>query len=96
MEFISSTQTKTVRASGATNLCGSPWKMPRHLLGDEIEARARRRPGAWSGTPEVAPLAIHQKKPRPTKPRSTDTTNVSTLSVQKPPSPIGFGRNVRW
>src|SRR5439155_8033300 len=53
---------------------------------------------AWRrfGTPEVAPRTTHQKKPMPSKPSRSDTTSVSTFSVQKPPSPTGFSKNLRW
>src|SRR5207249_10489975 len=53
---------------------------------------------AWRrfGTPEVAPRITHQKKPMPSKPSRSDTTSVSTFSVQKPPSPTGFSKKLRW
>src|SRR5256885_9584764 len=53
---------------------------------------------AWRrfGTPEVAPRTTHQKKPTPSKPSRSDTTSVSTFSVQKPPSPTGFSKKLRW
>src|SRR2546428_2413723 len=53
---------------------------------------------AWRrfGTPEVAPRTTHQKKPMPSKPSRSDTTSVSTFSVQKPPSPTGFSKKLRW
>src|ERR671924_372991 len=53
---------------------------------------------AWRlfGTPEVAPRTTHQTKPSPMRPRAIDVRTESTFSVQKPPSPTGFVRNVRW
>src|SRR5437667_3050044 len=53
---------------------------------------------AWRrfGTPEVAPRTTHQNKPTPSKPSRSDTTSVSTFSVQKPPSPTGFSKKLRW
>src|SRR2546430_9631140 len=53
---------------------------------------------AWRrfGTTEVAPRTTHQKKPTPSKPSRSDTTSVSTFSVQKPPSPTGFSKKLRW
>ena len=48
------------------------------------------------GTPEVAFLVIHHMNPKHSAPRTSVVTNVSTLSVQNPPSPSGFCRNDRW
>src|SRR6185503_4861360 len=53
---------------------------------------AWRRPGM----PEVAPRAIHHRKPRLTKPSRMETASESKLRVQKPPSPSTFVPCVRW
>ena len=71
MEFISITHTNTVNASGATNLCGSPWKMPftwsvmksKHEL-DEGLALGRARPGRALGDPPEEPQADEAQQHR--------------------------------
>ncbi len=55
--FMSSTQTKTVSATGPTNLFGSPWKMPRALF--SISRKMISTNACFLlGTPVVEPLAI--------------------------------------
>src|SRR5258706_12318658 len=95
MEFMRSTQTNTVSASGATNLCGSPWNMPftwSLMKSKQSSTNACR----FVGTPELAPLATHQKKPTPMNPTITPTMIESRLSVMNPPSPTGLEKKVRW
>ena len=49
------------------------------------------------GTPDVAPLTTHHRRPSPRTPRTPAVTTESTLMVQKPPSPpAGRDMNVRW
>src|SRR5688572_3056382 len=96
IEFISTTQTKTVSAAGAMNLLRSPWwKMPRTCSSTKSinnSTKACRLPG----TPAVAPRTTHQRKPKPTMPSTTAVTTESTLTLQKPPpSATGLVRKLR-
>src|SRR5688572_12557596 len=94
--FISTTHTNTVSASGATKRCRSPcWKMPFAWLSTKS---IRSSTIAWRrvGTPALAPRTTHQMNPTPTTPSRIDTASESTFIDQKPPSPTGLVRKVRW
>src|SRR5687768_11363598 len=94
--FISTTHTNTVSASGATKRLRSPcWNMPFAWLSTKSISSSTI---AWRrvGTPELAPRTTHQMKPTPITPSRVDTASESTLSDQKPPSPTGLVRKVRW
>jgi hypothetical protein len=96
MAFITSTQTNTVSAAGATNVLRSPWwKMPftwSSMNSISISTNAWR----LFGTPAVAPRTTHQMAPIASAPTSSEVIRVSTFNDQKPPSPTGFVRKVRW
>ena len=96
MAFISSTQTNTVNASGATNLLRSPWKMPFTWPIDvgeaDLDERLRLARHARSSRSGDPPEEARGRR----IPRMIETMIESTLSVQKPPSPMGCveGREV--
>ena len=94
--FISSTHTNTVSATGATKRWRSPCvKMP--FTWSSMNSMASSMKACrFPGTPEVAPRTAHQRNPNATTPSTSDVANVSTCSVQKPPSLNCLALNARW
>ena len=88
--FMSSTQTNTVSAIGATTRL-APWKMP---LTWSLTKSTQSSTNAcvFDGTPVVALRVTSHMKPKPRTPRNERRdARVSTLIVQKPCSlPTGF------
>ena len=96
--FSSTTQTKTVSASGATNLrLVALWTMPLASLSTSskrISTAAWKRPG----TPGVALRAARQSRKQVMTPSRIEIATESKLTTEKSTSPFGLPvpKWVRW